>query len=137
MADWEFRGEVLAAARETAGKSKAQLARDIKVANGSRIAVWEQGQERPLARFVPLLARQVGLDPWDLIDGDRDHPDLPHLRVVAGLSIRQVAALIGWPTMKYHRLETRRVRPGGIDDRTVEALAGVLNISPTLARTLT
>jgi transcriptional regulator with XRE-family HTH domain len=136
VADWAFRGDRLAAARDAANMTRSELAAAVHVASDFRIALWERGEERPQSRFIPLLAHELGVDPLELIDGDPRQPDLMHLRVAAGLSVREIAQRAGLTTMSYHRLERRGASAWGVSDATVDALARALEISPDRAREL-
>lgn len=137
MADWEFRGDALLAARNAAQLTQQELAAAAGVANELRVGLWERGEERPHARFIPVLARRLDIDPLELLDGDPQRPDLAHLRVAAGLSLREMAERTGLTTMSYHRLERRGVSRRGIADASVEAIAQVLGIPLDQARVLT
>jgi transcriptional regulator with XRE-family HTH domain len=136
VADWEFRGDVLANARRAAQLTQQELAAAAGVANELRVGLWERGEERPHARFIPVLARRLEISPLALLDGDPERPDLAHLRVAAGLSLREMADRAGLTTMSYHRLERRGASRRGVPDSTVKAIADVLGIPPDQARAL-
>jgi transcriptional regulator with XRE-family HTH domain len=136
VADWEFRGDALAEARRAAQLTQQEVAAAAGVANELRVGLWERGEEHPHARFIPILAKRLGINPLELLDGDPERPDLAHLRVAAGLSLREMAERAGLSTMSYHRLERRGVSKRGVSDSTVRAIAGVLGIPPDQAREL-
>lgn len=133
VADWEFRGDALANARRAAQLTQQELAAAAGVANELRVGLWERGEERPHARFIPVLARRLEINPLALLDGEPERPDLTHLRVAAGLSVREMAERAGLTTMSYHRLERRGASRRGVPDSTVEAIAEVLGIPPEQA----
>ena len=130
MTDWEFRGDVLARARLTAGLSQRALAAAINIADEDRVGFWERGEARPQARVVPMLAAVLNLDPQALLSGRSDQPDLTRLRVACGLNLKDMAARTGLPITSYHRLERRGAPQGGLDTDTAKAIADALNIPP-------
>lgn len=128
MADWELRREVLATARRAAGLSQRALAQAIGVADEDRIRLWERGEARPQARLIPLLARELHVEPLTLIADPTVAPGLIQLRVAAGLSLQDMASQAGLPVSSYHRLEKRGVPQGGLAQDTARAIAAVLRV---------
>lgn len=125
---WEFRGDVLASARETVGMSQRALASAIQLVDEDRVGLWERGEARPHARLIPLIARQLHLDPLTLLAGSTEAPDLTRLRVAAGLSLHEMASRAGLPLSSYHRLEKRGAPQGGLHPDTARAIAGAINV---------
>lgn len=120
--------QALRHARVRAGLTQHELARLIGVAGGERVSRWERGASAPRPEVLHRIAAVVDVRVSDLLVPAQGGPDLRRLRVLAGLSARQVAeqAHLSLPT--YARWEA-----GGID-RTppaaaLEALAGALKVS--------
>ena len=95
----KFRGDLLAAAREDAGLTQADLALAVGVSAAQRIANWERGDEQPRPNFIPVLARAVGIASLELIDVDPAKPGLVGLRLAAGLTAAEarIRSLGTWP----------------------------------------
>ena len=102
-----FRGDRLAAAREDAGMTQADLALAIGVSAAQRIANWERGDEQPRPNFIPVLARALGVAPLELVDVD------PGRRLVEDL-VRAVRAGAGVLLLHRHGSASLSacVRPG-------------------------
>lgn len=128
MVDWEFRGDVLASAREAAGLSQRALASAIGLVDEDRVGLWERGEARPHARLIPLIADQLRIEPLTLIAGSSDAPDLMQHRVASGLSLQEMASRAGLPLSSYHRLEKRGAPQGGLHRDTARAIASVLRL---------
>lgn len=126
LKDWQLRGDVLANARAAAGLSQRALASAIGLVDEDRVGLWERGEARPHARLVPLIARQLRIEPQTLLTAPSNVPDLMRLRVAAGLSLQEMASRTGLPLSSYHRLEKRGAPQGGLHRDTVRVIAGVL-----------
>ena len=124
-----FRGDRLAAAREDAGMTQAELALAIGVSAAQRIANWERGDEQPRPNFIPVLARAVGIAPLELVDVDPAKPGLVGLRLAAGLTVADVAQSTGLPRMTYNRLE-RGMSVKALTGERLDALANALGVAP-------
>lgn len=83
--------KALRAARERAGLTQHQLARLISVAGGERVSRWERGASEPRPEVVHRIAAVLGVETRTLLIPSDGVPDLRRLRVLAGLSARQVA----------------------------------------------
>lgn len=127
--DWKFRGDVLANARAAAGLSQRALAAAIDLVDEDRVGLWERGEARPHARLIPLIARQLQLEPLTLVAGPSGTPDLIRLRVAAGLSLQEMAERSGLPLSSYHRLEKRGAPQGGLHPDTARAIADAMNVA--------
>lgn len=128
MKDWQLRSDVLASARDAAGLSQRALASAIGLVDEDRIGLWERGEARPHARLIPLIARELRIEPLSLIADPSDTPDLIRLRVAAGLSLQEMASRTGLPLSSYHRLEKRGAPQGGLQRDTARAIATVLRM---------
>ena len=123
-----FRGDRLAAAREAAGQTQADLALAVGVSAAQRIANWERGDEQPRPQFIPPLARSVEIAAVELLDVDPAKPGLLGLRLAAGLTVAEVAERTGLPRMTYNRLE-RGMSVKALTGDRVDALAKTLGVS--------
>lgn len=126
MAQPEFRGDRLRAAREAAGVSREDLTLQLGLSTPIRIKLWEEGTERPRPSFVPPLAAAVGVDPLHLLDVDPDDPPLAGLRIAAGLATKQMARP-GMSVMSYQRIEGGRPATVVSED-VIAAIAEALQI---------
>ena len=121
-----LRGDRLQAAREAIGLTREELARELALSSPVRIRVWETGLERPRPRFVPRLAAVLGVDPFYLLDVERDDPPLAALRLAAGLATNEVTGA-GLSVMTYVRLEDGR--PGADPSaKVIAAISEVLGV---------
>lgn len=136
LAEWRFRGDVLARARESAGLSQRALAAAIHITDEDRVGLWERGEARPQPRVIPLLAQALRIDPLALLAGTSDTPDLTRLRVAAGMTLQDMAARVGLPVTSYHRLERRGAPQDGLEPERLQALAAALGITATRAKSL-
>lgn len=127
-------GQRLAAARKAAGLTAEELAGRMGLSSGERIQAWESGiAERPRPRFIPPLAATLSIDPLILLDVDPADPPLAALRLVAGLSMRDIAERTGLIPMTYQRLENtgRTGKRMPLNDDIVAELAAALGAEPT------
>lgn len=81
----------LRAAREAAGLTQHELAREIGVAGGERVSRWELGTSAPRPETLRRIADSLAVDPMTLIHFDTDVPDLRAIRLAAGLGTLEVA----------------------------------------------
>jgi transcriptional regulator with XRE-family HTH domain len=104
-----------------------QLARVVGVAGGERISRWELGSSTPRPRMLHRLAEALHLDPADLVVAGETRGLRP-LRLAAGLSAREVAALAHVSEPTYRRWENgRAIRTPA--QGTLEMLARALQVS--------
>ena len=120
--------QALRHARVRAGLTQHGLARLIGVAGGERVSRWERGASAPRPEVLHRIAAAVDVPVEDLLVPVQGAPDLRRLRLLAGLSARQVAeqAHLSLPT--YARWEAGRI------DRmpptaALEGLAAALSVS--------
>ncbi|CCH75936.1 Helix-turn-helix domain protein [Nostocoides japonicum T1-X7] len=120
--------EALRHARVRVGLTQHELARLIGVAGGERVSRWERGASAPRPEVLHRIAAAVDIPVDELLVPAQGGPDLRRLRVLAGLSARQVAeqAHLSLPT--YARWEAGRI------DRipptaAIEGLAAALSVS--------
>lgn len=118
----------LRAARERAGLTQHDLAYQVGVAGGERVSRWERGASEPRPEILHRIAAVLGVQPAELLLPVWRRPDLRRLRVLAGLSARQVAeqAHVSLPT--YARWEAGNFErlPSSA---SLQALASALNVS--------
>jgi transcriptional regulator with XRE-family HTH domain len=127
-------GEQLARAREAAGLTQPALAAELGVASATRIWLWERGAEQPRPKFVPQMAKILGIKPLNLLEGDPTRPSISALRLAAGLTREEVWGRARITKMTYYRID-RGVGVRSPDPSVVRALATVFGIgeSETLA----
>lgn len=121
-----LRPGALRAARAAAGLTQHELARRIEVAGGERIASWERGAAVPRPHFTQRLAEVLQVPVEQLLEA-REFLDLRQLRVVAGLSARELADHVHVSVPTLARWESGRFTrpPRG---ESVELLAQVLGV---------
>lgn len=105
MAGARLRGRRVARLRTLAGWTQLQLAAELGASGRRRVGQWERGLEQPQPRYFPLLAAALKVEPLELLTVDRHDPPLLALRLVAGLTLIEVAMASGIPYSSYHRLE--------------------------------
>ena len=121
-------GERLARARQEAGLTQSELAHELGLSSGTRISLWERGAEQPRPRFIPELARLLGVAPLDLLVGDPDEPTISALRLAAGLTRDEVWERAQIAKMTYHRID-RGVGVRAPDPSVVRALSKIFRRS--------
>jgi transcriptional regulator with XRE-family HTH domain len=121
--------KALRGARERAELTQHELARLIGVAGGERVSRWERGASAPRPEVLRRIAAILDVAPRDLLTPVVGDPDLRRLRVLAGLSARDVAERTHISIATYARWES-----GHIDRMpamaALETLAEVLGVSP-------
>lgn len=109
-------GAALRAARVRAGLTQHELAREVGVAGGERVSMWERGEARPRSpRLLHAVARALGVPVTTLLRAPEGGPSLRWLRLVAGLSVGEVAqaahlsaaTLKRWESQGCRRLPSR------------------------------
>lgn len=128
MAGARLRGLRVARLRTLAGWSQQQLAAELGVSGRRRVGQWERGLEQPQPRYFPLLAAALQVEPLDLLAIDHNDPPLLALRLAAGLTLTEVAAVSGIAYSSYHRLEHGLV-VGDPTAATAKALARTLGVT--------
>jgi transcriptional regulator with XRE-family HTH domain len=121
-------GEALASARVAAGLTQPGLALALGVSGGTRVWLWERGAEQPRPKFIPALAKILGVKPLRLLEGDPERPTISALRLAAGLTRDEVWERARITKMTYHRID-RGVGVRAPDPSVVRAVAAVLGIS--------
>jgi transcriptional regulator with XRE-family HTH domain len=121
-------GEALARARRAAGLTQPALALELGVSSGTRVWLWERGAEQPRPRFIPQMAKILGVEPLRLLEGDPERPTISALRLAAGLTRDEVWDRARITKMTYHRID-RGVGVRAPDPSVVRAIAAVLRIS--------
>ncbi|MGL5856971.1 MAG: helix-turn-helix domain-containing protein [Angustibacter sp.] len=101
--------QALRDARVKAGLTQHELARLIGVAGGERVSRWERGASAPRAEILHRIATIVNMRPADLLNPTHGEVDLRRLRVLAGLSARQVAEQAHLSVPTYTRWESGHI----------------------------
>lgn len=116
------------AARVRKGLTQHELARLVGVAGGERVSRWELGTSAPRPEVLVRLASVLQVSPVELLTPDPRPPDLRRLRVLAGLSARQLASRAHLSLANIQRWESGRIEriPAA---PTLEPLADVLGTS--------
>jgi transcriptional regulator with XRE-family HTH domain len=116
-------------ARESAGITQHGLARLIGVAGGERVSRWERGASEPRPEVLHRLADVLEVPAQSLLIPLDTEPDLRRLRVLAGLSARQVAKRSHMSLPTYARWESGRTNllPS---QSALDALAATLGVRP-------
>ena len=130
MARTAIRGGLLARSRKAAGWTQAQLAAQLGAAGRLRVGQWERGLEQPQPRYIPRLAAALHLDALELLDVDVQNPPLQALRLAAGLTLAEVAAVTDMAYSTYCRLENGLVRANPHPE-TTDAVAHALGRGTT------
>ena len=102
--------QALRAARVRVGLTQHELARLIGVAGGERVSRWELGTSAPRTSVLPLLATALGVPPGDLLAPNSDEHGLRRMRVLAGLTPRQLADLVHVSVASIQRWEAGRAK---------------------------
>ena len=121
-------GAALRAAREKAALTQHELAYAIGVAGGERVSRWERGASEPRPAVLHRVAAVLGVQVSQLLVSPRSEPDLRRLRVLAGLSARQLAeqshvslpTYARWEAGNFERLPS---------SASLQALASALSVS--------
>jgi transcriptional regulator with XRE-family HTH domain len=104
--------EALRAARRRAGLTQHQLAREVGVAGGERVSLWERGLNEPKPEVLHRVAATLGVPVGTLMAGSSSPVTLRRLRVRAGMSARELAAesrvsvgtVVRWESGRFKRL---------------------------------
>ncbi len=102
--------QALRAARVRQGLTQHELARLVGVAGGERVSRWELGTSAPRTPVLTPLARALGVELGDLLNPDSDGPGLRRMRVLAGLTVRQLADRVHVSVANIQRWEAGRVK---------------------------
>jgi transcriptional regulator with XRE-family HTH domain len=123
----------LRAARLRIGLTQHELAREVGVAGGERISLWELGKSSPHLFVVHRLAAALKVGVEDLFQPSIGEPDLRELRTTAGLSLRSLSALthVSKTTLVRWELEGVTELPTGA---TLSSLAAALGVSVKTVR---
>ena len=121
-------GAALRSAREKAGLTQHDLAYEIGVAGGERVSRWERGASEPRPAVLHRVAAVLGVQVSQLLVSPQSEPDLRRLRVLAGLSARQVAeqAHVSLPTYARWEAGSFERLPSAA---SLQALAKALDVS--------
>ena len=119
----------LRSAREGAGFTQHELARLVGVAGGERVSRWERGASEPRPDVLHRIAGVLKVDVQSLLIPSDGEADLRRLRVVAGLSARQVAERSHMSLPTYARWESGQTNllPS---QSALDELAAILDVRP-------
>ncbi|WP_240978038.1 helix-turn-helix transcriptional regulator [Knoellia koreensis] len=119
--------QALRDARVKAGLTQHELARLVGVAGGERVSRWERSASVPRAEVLHRIADVLNVTSADLLVPATGDPDLRRLRVLAGLSARQVAEETHVSVPTYARWESGQLdrMPSQV---ALQALAKVLGV---------
>ncbi len=120
--------DALRQARERAGLTQHGLARLVGVAGGERVSRWERGASDPRPETLQRIAKVLHVDIQRLLTPADGDADLRRLRVLAGLSARQVSERTHVSVPTYARWEAGQIeRP--LAAATLEALGEALGVA--------
>jgi transcriptional regulator with XRE-family HTH domain len=122
-------GAALRAARERAGLTQHELARQVGVVGGERISMWERGEARPRSpHLLHAVARAVQVPVTALLVHPPEVASLRWLRFAAGLSVDDVAGATHVSVASLKRWEAQGCRrlPSAA---TLNAVAEVLGVT--------
>ena len=121
--------KALRAARGRAGLTQHELARLIGVAGGERVSRWERGASEPRPEVLHRIAAVLKMNTEDLLKPSDGGADLRRLRVLAGISARQVAERCHMSLPTYARWESGQTNllPS---QSALDALAEALGVGP-------
>jgi len=126
--DTSVDADALRAARVKAGLTQHELARLVGVAGGERVSRWERGSSAPRPDVLHRIARVLSIGPSDLLTPLSGIPDLRRLRVLAGLSSRDLAARTHTSLATIQRWEAGRIER--LPDRaTLAPVAAALRVA--------
>lgn len=119
----------LRAARQRAGLTQHQVAREVDVAGGEAVARWERGASEPKPATLRRLAEVLGVEAGDLLRRDGGRIDLRFLRLAAGMESAAVASRLHVTMNTYLRWERGAwtVMP---QEAVVAALAHAFGVRP-------
>ncbi|MFH5207898.1 helix-turn-helix domain-containing protein [Antrihabitans spumae] len=120
----------LESARDNAGMTRGTLARKIGV-DPTTIHGWETGRSHPTPDLLARAAEELGILVDALVDIDPDQRTLTDLRVLAGLTQRQLADRIGLSQPTVGRIERGEAR---LTDPAAELLASTLGLPLPIVR---
>ncbi len=104
-----LRGDRVTQLRRAAGQRQVDLASRLGTRE-QRVGEWERGTQQPHPRQLVALARELQVQPLQLLDVDADDPPLQALRLAAGLTLQEMAEASGLAFSTYRRLEVGAVR---------------------------
>ena len=102
--------QALRAARVRQGLTQHELARLIGVAGGERVSRWELGTSAPRTLVLTRLAAALGVKLGDLLTPDSDDSGLRRMRLLVGLTPRQLADRVHVSVANIQRWEAGRVK---------------------------
>lgn len=120
----------LRALRLDKGMSQHALSLKVGVQGAAAISAWERGLATPRPSTLLRVARELGVDPAELLALDDTRVQtLRELRVVKGMTLRDLAAAASTSPSTLRRWESGNfVRAPGAD--VVRALARALDLRP-------
>ncbi|WP_425600060.1 helix-turn-helix domain-containing protein [Ornithinimicrobium sufpigmenti] len=112
------------------GWTQHALSEMVGVKGSAAVSAWERGLAVPRPATLLRIARALGVEPVDLLQRDGvEALALRELRVIQGMSLRELAAAASTSTSTLRRWESGSyVRAPGAD--VVRALAQALDVQP-------
>ncbi|MEU9646225.1 helix-turn-helix transcriptional regulator [Streptomyces sp. NPDC048188] len=120
---WRLRGWLVAELRQARGIPQQVLAQEVGCSR-STVAMWESKNQRPGPRYLPRLARHLGVPPLHLVELVDAEWTLMVLRRLLGLTQRQVAQTLKVAVSTYCDVETGRQ---AMPDRWVPVLRALFD----------
>lgn len=114
-----FSGSKLAAGRVAAGLTQERLAQMLATEQ-TRVSEWERGVMTPRPNLMPKLAAAIGMDALNFLAENPDAPSLEDMRLAAGLTMQEVADLLGISLRRYRGVEIGSTRREPSDDLVSE-----------------
>lgn len=121
--------QALRVARERAGLTQHELARLIGVAGGERVSRWERGASEPRPEVLRRIAAALNVQTRNLLTSAQGDVDLRRLRVLAGLTARQVAERSHMSLPTYARWESGQTMLSP-SESSLDSLAEILGVGP-------
>lgn len=127
---WRLRGWLVAELRQARGIPQQVLAQEVGCSR-STVAMWESKNQRPGPRYLPRLARRLGVPPLHLVELVDTEGTLMVLRRLLGLTQRQVAQALKVAVSTYCDVETGRQ---AMPDRWVPVLRALFDTDEQTVR---
>ena len=121
-------------ARETAGLTQHQLAREIGIAGGERVSKWELGTATPRLEVLAKVARAVDVDIQALLAPGFRLVGVARLRAAQSLSVSETARRCHVSIATYERWE-RGGTVHGPSGASLALFAEVMQVSEAKAET--
>lgn len=128
MSGARLRGDRVTQMRRAAGQRQVDLASRLGTRE-QRVGEWERGTQQPHPRQLVALARELQVQPLQLLDVDAEDPPLQALRLAAGLTLHEMAQASGLAFSTYRRLEVGAVRRSPSPE-ALQRISAALQVAP-------